>query len=174
MIQRVTCPAPARQCMRGSRCSEGGRLDPAGRAVSEHERRARTLRCMDVGPRESVWGVDLDDGHPTDAATKTTPTSPSASRPIRPASSRVSTSGRAVGAALNPETEDAKAAGIAIRLIEQADPPSQATVEVSGPVSVEDIKGWSFSQLIAYADAHGIDYTRPPDDPSQTSPTALP
>jgi hypothetical protein len=81
--------------------------------------------------------------------------------------------GRAVGAALNPETDDAKAAGIAIRLIDQADPPSQATVEVSGPVTSEDVKNWSFSQLIAYADAHGIDYTRPPDDSSQTS-AALP
>jgi hypothetical protein len=70
-----------------------------------------------------------------------------------------SVGGRAVGAALSPEVEDSKAGALALRLLDAADPPSQTTVEVSGPV---DVNSMSFSELIAYADAHGIDWrTRP-------------
>jgi hypothetical protein len=46
-----------------------------------------------------------------------------------------------------------------MRLIEQADPPSQTTVEISGPV---DVNSMSWSELIAYADAHGIDWRTVP------------
>jgi hypothetical protein len=66
---------------------------------------------------------------------------------------------------LNPETDDAKAAGIAMRLIEQADPPSQATLEISGPVTSEALEKMSWSELIAYADANGIDWQTPPETP---------
>jgi hypothetical protein len=62
--------------------------------------------------------------------------------------------GRAVGAALSPETDDAKAAGIAIRLIEQSDPPAQATVEVRADVPIEEM---SYSELIAFARSMGMD-----------------
>jgi hypothetical protein len=73
--------------------------------------------------------------------------------------------GRAVNAALSPETDDAKAAGIAMRLIEQADPPSQTTLEVSGPLSTEAIEGMSLSQLLVVAERMGIDLTRPETTP---------
>jgi hypothetical protein len=75
--------------------------------------------------------------------------------------------GRAVGAALNPETDAAKAAGIAMRLIETADPPSEATVEISGPV---DPGTMSLSELIAYAEAHGIDWRTRPEQPELEGP----
>jgi hypothetical protein len=65
--------------------------------------------------------------------------------------------GRAVSAALSPETDDAKAAGIAMRLIEQADPPSQATVEISGAVDLENL---SYSELLALAAQYGISLER--------------
>jgi hypothetical protein len=82
--------------------------------------------------------------------------------------------GRAVGAALNPETDDAKAAGIAMRLIETADPPAQATLEISGPLTEDALKEMSLSQLIAYADAQGIDWrTRPEDDPTPPEPARV-
>jgi len=63
--------------------------------------------------------------------------------------------GRAVSAALSPETDDAKAAGIAMRLIEQADPPSQARVEVSGELTLDAVNRMSYSQLLELAERFG-------------------
>jgi hypothetical protein len=48
---------------------EIGRLDPAGRTVSEHERRAGAVDRMRVPARETVRGVDVDHGHPLDRST---------------------------------------------------------------------------------------------------------
>jgi len=69
--------------------------------------------------------------------------------------------GRAVGAALSAETDDAKAAGTALRLISEADPPVQASVEVSGDLSADAVNQMSYSQLLAVAENLGIDLTRP-------------
>jgi hypothetical protein len=73
--------------------------------------------------------------------------------------------GRALGAALSPATDDAKAAGIAIRLIETADPPSQATLEISADLTPEDVDKLSYSELLRVAEAWGIT----PLDPSETA-----
>jgi hypothetical protein len=53
---------------------EIGRLDPTGRTVPEHERRAWPLSRMHVPPGGTVRGVDLDDGHPADGSTVTNAT----------------------------------------------------------------------------------------------------
>jgi hypothetical protein len=76
--------------------------------------------------------------------------------------------GRAVSAALSPETDDAKAAGIAMRLIEQADPPAQATLEIGTNLDSEAISRMSLSELMKLAEAWGIDYSTPPEQPALT------
>jgi hypothetical protein len=68
-----------------------------------------------------------------------------------------------VNAALSAELDDAKAAGIAIRLVETADPPSQAVLEVSADLTPEDVERLSYSELIRVAQAWGIG----PSDPSE-------
>jgi hypothetical protein len=72
---------------------EIGRLDPAGRTVPEYERRERAVDRMYVPARQTVGGVDFDDGHPLDGSTVThaTSTIPSAVRPVWPAFQWVST-----------------------------------------------------------------------------------
>jgi hypothetical protein len=66
---------------------------------------------------------------------------------------------------LNPETDDAKAAGIAMRLIETADPPAQASLEVS-PITSETIDGMSLSELLVLAERMGIDLSRDSTPPA--------
>lgn len=71
--------------------------------------------------------------------------------------------GTTISAALSPETDPVKAAHIAMRLIETADPPSQTTLTVSAEADVESL---SLGQLMALAEQRGIDLTRPaPIDP---------
>jgi hypothetical protein len=77
--------------------------------------------------------------------------------------------GARVGAALNPETDDAKAAGIAMRLIETADPPAQASLEDSGPITSETIDGMSLSELLVLAERMGIDLSRDSTPPEPRS-----
>jgi hypothetical protein len=96
---------------------------------------------------------------------------PAASPPARDRATPSERGGRAVGAALSPEVEDSKAGALALRLLDTADPPVKAEVEVSGPV---DVNSMSFSELIAYADAQGIDWrTRPEDDPTPPEPARV-
>jgi hypothetical protein len=75
--------------------------------------------------------------------------------------------GRALGAALSPDVDDAKAAGIAMRLIETADPPAQASVEISADLRPEDVRKLSYRELIAFSLANGIEIPEglpiPPD-----------
>jgi hypothetical protein len=71
--------------------------------------------------------------------------------------------GRAVSAALNPETDDAKAAGIALSIIREAEPRDSATLEIAGEVTPESIDQMSFSELLRLAESLGI-------DPSATPP----
>jgi hypothetical protein len=71
--------------------------------------------------------------------------------------------GRAVSAALSPETDDAKAAHLAVKLIETADPRDQSTLTVTAEQSVEDM---GLGQLMALAQANGVDLTRPSETPA--------
>jgi hypothetical protein len=48
-----------------------------------------------------------------------------------------------------------------LKLIEQADPPSQTSLEISGPLSSEAIEGMPLSQLLVVAERLGIDLSRP-------------
>ena len=66
-----------------------------------------------------------------------------------------------VKAALDPETDPVKAAHLALKLIETADPPAQSTLEISGPLSAEAMEGMSLAQLLAVAESQGIDLSRP-------------
>jgi hypothetical protein len=61
---------------------------------------------------------------------------------------------------LSPEVFDEKAAGLALRMIQQVDPPVQASVEVSGDLSVGAVNEMSYSQVLAVAQAYNIDLTR--------------
>ena len=80
--------------------------------------------------------------------------------------------GRAVGAALDENADPIKAANLALKVIETADPGDSATLTVS---TTEDIENMSLSELLAFADAHGIDYTRRPGEtPPEIPPAALP
>jgi hypothetical protein len=62
--------------------------------------------------------------------------------PLSPSSTPVARKGhepvgRALTAALSPEVDDAKAANLAIKLISEADPRSEATLEVRADLAVE-------------------------------------
>ena len=74
--------------------------------------------------------------------------------------------GRALTAALNPDVDDAKAAGLAMRLIETADPPAQATLELGATLTPEGVDRLSYSELLAVARQYGI----PLPDLSETPP----
>lgn len=74
--------------------------------------------------------------------------------------------GRVLGAALSPETDDAKAAGIALAVIREVDPSQEASVEISGDV---DLNSLSYSQLLGLAAQYGID----PQGQDSTPPEAL-
>jgi hypothetical protein len=65
--------------------------------------------------------------------------------------------GTAVNAALDPESDPLKAGALALRLIETADPPSQATLEISADLTPEQIEGMSWSEALAAAKQLGID-----------------
>jgi hypothetical protein len=71
---------------------------------------------------------------------------------------------------LSPATDDAKAAGIAIRLISEADPPARATLEVSAALTPEGVDQLSYSELIQVARQFGVT----PLDPSEAPPAGLP
>jgi hypothetical protein len=64
---------------------------------------------------------------------------------------------------LNPETDDAKAAGIALSIIREAEPRDSATLEIAGELTRESIDQMSFSELLRLAESLGI-------DPSATPP----
>jgi hypothetical protein len=64
---------------------------------------------------------------------------------------------------LNPDVDDAKAANLAIKLISEADPPEQATLEISADLRPEDIEKLSWSEALALAERLGIDVSPPPE-----------
>lgn len=57
-----------------------------------------------------------------------------------------------------------------MRLIEQADPPSQATLEISGALDPSRIESMSLSELMRVAEAHGIDWRNSPETPPEALP----
>jgi hypothetical protein len=77
--------------------------------------------------------------------------------------------GRAVSAVLSPEVPDDKAANLALRMIQQADPPTEATVEIKTELTNEDIQKMSYSELLATAERLGIDLTRPEEGASEAA-----
>ena len=66
-----------------------------------------------------------------------------------------------VGAILDPETPNSKAAALGIQLVNSVDPPSSAEVELSGEITSESIKNMSYSELLAAAERLGISLDRP-------------
>ena len=79
---------------------------------------------------------------------------------LRHASTRVTrhrAGGRADGAALDKDADPIKAAALTLKVIETADRDS-ATLTVT---TTDDIENISLSELLAFAEAYGIDYTRP-------------
>jgi hypothetical protein len=58
-----------------------------------------------------------------------------------------------VSAALDPQTEPLKAADLALRIIDQADPQGQDSITVSGSI---DPSTATLSELLSFAEAHGI------------------
>ena len=55
-------------------------------------------------------------------------------------------------------------------MIQQVDPPVQASVEVSGDLSVGAVNEMSYSQVLAVAQAYNIDLTRDDRGPSRGPP----
>jgi hypothetical protein len=73
------------------------------------------------------------------------------------AASRISSERRVLNGALSPNVSDEKAAVIALKLIETADPVQTATVEFGAKVTVDDVNTMSFSELMQLAARHGIE-----------------
>jgi hypothetical protein len=63
---------------------------------------------------------------------------------------------RAVNGALSDKVDDATGAKLAMALIDQVDPPVEASVEVKFPQSAEDVDKLSYRELLALADELGI------------------
>ena len=68
--------------------------------------------------------------------------------------------GRAITAALDPDTEPLKAADLALRIINEADPRDQAVLSVEGSI---DPSTASLSQLLSFAEHHQISLDGPGD-----------
>jgi hypothetical protein len=64
---------------------------------------------------------------------------------------------RALSAALDPGADSLRAGALAVRLIAEADPPAQATLEVSADLTPEGVDQLSYSELIQVAHQFGID-----------------
>jgi hypothetical protein len=64
---------------------------------------------------------------------------------------------RALDAALDPNADPIKAGSLALRVIDTVDPPTQASLEISGALSSEQIERMSLSEAIAYANQLGIE-----------------
>jgi len=80
--------------------------------------------------------------------------------------------GRAVNAALDPEQEPLKAADLALRLIDAADPKDHLAVSVSGSI---DPSTASLDELVLLCEQQGISLDRSLDgsvEPSPVSPAA--
>jgi hypothetical protein len=58
-----------------------------------------------------------------------------------------------------------KAGGLALKLIESADPGGSATVTLEGEVDAEAISHMSLSQLLAFAEAHDLPIPEAPEQP---------
>jgi hypothetical protein len=74
--------------------------------------------------------------------------------------------GRAVGAALNPDADPLKAGSLAVKLIETADPPNQAVLELSAELTPEGVENLSYSDLIRLADSLGLTPPEPSELPA--------
>jgi hypothetical protein len=64
--------------------------------------------------------------------------------------------GRAIGAALDPESDPLKAGSLALSIIREAEPRSSATLEVTGEIDPDAIEKLSFRELMSLAASHGI------------------
>lgn len=65
--------------------------------------------------------------------------------------------GRAIGAALDPEADPLKAGSLALSIIREADPAVSGVLDVSTSLDPEGIESMSFRELLAVAQAHGIE-----------------
>jgi hypothetical protein len=80
----------------------------------------------------------------------------SASSSVRFPISRALDSRTAVGAALSDESDPLKAGSLALRLIETADPPAQASLALSTELTPEGVGRLSYSELIRVAEAWNL------------------
>jgi hypothetical protein len=64
--------------------------------------------------------------------------------------------GRAVGAALAPQTPDVQAARLALDIIDAVDPKISTVTEVTGPLSAEAIDSMTLTELMSFAQQQGI------------------
>jgi hypothetical protein len=64
---------------------------------------------------------------------------------------------RAVDACLDPELPSEKALRGALDLIEAADPQPKAELRMSADLTPEGVQSMSYSELLSFAQAHGID-----------------
>jgi hypothetical protein len=64
---------------------------------------------------------------------------------------------------------DEKAARLALELIREADPPVQATVEVYGNMTPDDVDALSYRELLALAQYAGIPIREPDLSPPEAS-----
>lgn len=70
---------------------------------------------------------------------------------------------RLAASAINGAMKDPR---LALAVIKEADPAPQAEISVSTDLSVEDVQGMSYSQLLAVAEKLGIDPSPPDPQPA--------
>ena len=63
---------------------------------------------------------------------------------------------RAIGAALSPEVDDAKAGSLALSVIREADPAVRGVLDVSTSLDPDALDSLSFRELVALAQQHDI------------------
>jgi hypothetical protein len=76
----------------------------------------------------------------------------------------------AVSAALDPSVDPLRAGSLAIKLIETADPPAQASLELTTDLTPEQVDRLSYSELLRVAEAWNLDTS----DPSEAPAAGLP
>jgi hypothetical protein len=81
--------------------------------------------------------------------------------------------GRAIDAALSAETPSATAAKLSLAIIREVDPPPQTTLEIGANLTVEDVNGMGFSELMAVAKQHGIELPSELSTPPELTPPSL-
>jgi hypothetical protein len=74
---------------------------------------------------------------------------------------REAIAGRVIGAVLDPAVPSAQAARLALDLIDQVEPPIQATITGPMPSTPEGVASLSISQLLTLGESMGIDPSPP-------------